>query len=200
MSIRKGKRNEVIKLTTIISLSFYISIILMYFIPLDSMYYPRETMIYVAQKMNPIINSETLYIIAKNLLVGFSLYFSSKIIFNLNRNNTLDDSKFKALRKSAILFHLVYFVLLGIRVGVSIKGSIFNNYWFSLLTLIMPHGILEITGLALVSATSLKYFLEGINKEEFINLSKLSAGIIIVAGIVETTLTPFIFSKLVLIA
>lgn len=167
--------------------------------PGASIQYSEEIKVAVAQGLKPVINLSTLVIIINNLLVGASLYISSRLIFNLNKNNSLDQSGIRLLKKLAITFYIVYFVILGVRVGISIKGSTYNSYWFSLLTLIMPHGLLEVTGFALVSATSLSYYTEKLSKTEFLRLIKVAATIIIIAGIVETTLTPFVFSKFALI-
>lgn len=144
-----------------------------------------------AKAMHPFINSQTLYIIVNNLLVGLAMFLSSKIVLSLSKGSTIKEIHMLSI--IIIGFYMFYFALQGIRVGVDLNSNIYINYWFSFFTLIFPHGIFELTGFALISSTSYFYHIGQLNKNQLIKMVIIASLIIVFAGLLETTLTPFIF-------
>lgn len=187
---------KVFELTLSIVIIFYSMVIIMSSFSPGNVYMSEEMRRLMSINMDYSIGLETLKIIINNLLVYLSMFLSAKLVSSLKKSEDLSKSKSNFLATTIIVFYIVFFALQGFRVGIGLNSSIYNNYWFSFYTLVFPHGLFEMAGFALASSASFYYFFEELSKEYFIKLTKVGALIIIMSGVLETTLTPWIFKSL----
>ena len=151
------------------------------------------------ETMTSAIDITTLGIIVNNLFVAAYLWVLPIYLMWIAFKNA------RSLKEKQNMLKLVYFVYLSyfIKETLTVSLSLFGfqrlnvTYLYSFLTLIMPHGLTEIGALALTAAFATQWMSSLINKDKFELPPKefflIPATLIIFSGILETTLTPFLF-------
>lgn len=164
----------------------------------------------IYHSMYPTIDISTLHIILTNSMVSVVLWLVSIFLcwMYYKRKNEVPDKDYgKFIMKIGYLAYGFFFLKEGVRVGMSIldfQSSMNIPYLPSFLTLILPHALFEFTAFISISILALRWLNSNIenweNKEEgFIMPNKsyilIPLLLIISAGLVETTLTPYLFRE-----
>lgn len=147
------------------------------------------------REITPSINYMTLEIVLNNLFVILALWLFSLIpIWMFYRKPRTPGDKERFIRFIYIVY-ILYFAKEGIRIGLDILGFSYTPYIFTLLTLILPHGITEIGAFALTGAFALNWAksLDKSFKKPHPKHLIASTFLVIFSGILETTLTPYVF-------
>lgn len=139
------------------------------------------------------INVETLGIIINNTMVILIMYLFSIIPFTLYNNEEREEEDFKKVVWLVTIAYALYFAKEGLRIGLGLLDFPYVSYSFGVFILTLPHGIIEVTGFAIASASIFKYYKSEINKKVMYQYLLFAIGLIVVAGLLETTLTPYLF-------
>ena len=163
--------------------------------------YIKTTFSYMVETMPPKIDKFTLEIFLCNLLVMFCIFLVSiaVYIFFYKRGKTKYTPK--QIMFLAIFFNLFFYIKEGIRMGYTVYS--FADYFtlpylLSFATLILPHLIFEFSAFIMASVISLKWLYNKVSLNKKVldhNLILTSIIILSVATIVETTLTPLVFTS-----
>lgn len=146
-----------------------------------------------AESMSSYINGETISIIINNLMVMLVMCLFTIIpffVFNMK------ERKYKDLRQMITLIfiaYMLYFLKEGFRAGIGLLSFPHKSYLFGVFILTLPHGIIEITGFAIAASAIFNYFMKNIGRDTVYRYLMLAVSLILVAGVLETTLTPFLF-------
>lgn len=150
------------------------------------------------EEISPFVNYVTLEIILNNLFVVLVLWLFSIIpawVYYKRPRNPEDE---KRLIRTIYTAYTLYFIKEGIRNGLLILSFNYTPYIFTLITLILPHGVAEIGAFALTADISLEWVrgLSGEFKAPKIKHLTVPIILVVLSGILETTLTPYIFKTL----
>lgn len=140
------------------------------------------------------INVETLGIIINNTMVILIMCLFSIIPFTLYNNEKREEEEdFKKVVWLVTIAYALYFAKEGLRAGLGLLDFPYVSYSFGVFILTLPHGIIEITGFAIASSATFKYYKSEINKKIMYQYLLFAVVLIMVAGLLETTLTPYLF-------
>ena len=145
-------------------------------------------------EIKPVIDNGTLSIILNNLFVVFALWLFSAVPKWVYRRRPRRLGDKKKLVSIIYIIYILYFIKEGVRVGLNLLGWNYTSYGFALLTLILPHGIVEIGAFALTGALAFNWA-TSLNRFELPKIRSFIVPIILIifSGVLETTLTPYIF-------
>ena len=139
------------------------------------------------------VNIETVEIIINNTMVILIMCLFSIIPFTLYNNKERKTGDLKRVVWLVTVAYALYFAKEGIRAGLGLLDFPYVSYLFGVFILTLPHGIIEITGFAIASSATLSYHKSEIDKKVMYQYLLLAVGLIVVAGLLETTLTPYLF-------
>lgn len=141
------------------------------------------------------LDRSTLEIILNNVFVMFALWLFSVIPAWLFYRRPRSPGDEEMLARIVYIAYILYFIKEGIRIGLELLDFHYTSYIFSLLTLILPHGIIEMGALALTGAFALDWATNLGNGFRFPKRKYfiIPTFLIVFSGILETTLTPYVF-------
>lgn len=160
----------------------------------------KTTFSYMTETMHPKIDTFTLEILIINSIVMLCLWLISFLIYIVFYKRK--EIKYKPIHVMyvALFCNAFFYLKEGVKMGYTIyefSKSFGLPYFFSFFTLILPHLIFEFTAFIMASAISLKWLYDKISsKTSKINYKLISFSILVllIAAIVETTLTPYLFT------
>lgn len=157
--------------------------------------------------ISPSIDKSTFSIIVTNIVVSLSLWLVVTMLlyicYRRKRDNETYSNKF--IINMGIICFVFFFCKEGFRLVyhvVDFSNSMNFSYIFSMIGLILPHGIIEFTAFILAAVFSLNWLDKCLNDSK-ISVPKVSnllipICILLIAGVIETTLTPMVFENLIL--
>ena len=154
---------------------------------------------HMAETMPPIVDISTLEIIVINSFVALCLWFSVLLIYYFFHKRQEGKYQYKFILYLAIFCNAFFYIKEGLRMGYTVYSfseSMGIPYASSFLTLIFPHLIPEFTAFIITSILSMQWISEKMKYGKTnvsLKLFLIPFVILIFAGIVETTLTPFVF-------
>lgn len=146
-----------------------------------------------AEGMISEVSSETFSIIINNLFVAFVMCLFSIIPFLLFGKKYENHKDFKHIIIFVTIAYILYFTKEGVRAGLGLLDFSQTSYAFGVFVLTLPHGLLEIAGFAIAGSAIFHFFKNEISSSEITRYLILSIFMIITAGVLETTLTPYLF-------
>ena len=149
-----------------------------------------------AEGMTSYVNGETLGIIVNNLMVILIMCLFSIIPFTLYNRGEREEIDFKKVVWLVTIAYILYFIKEGMRAGLGLLNFPYASYFFGVFVLTLPHGIIEIIGFAIASSATLLYYKSEkseVDKKVMYYYLLIAVGLILIAGLLETTLTPYLF-------
>lgn len=182
---------RIMGLTMALILSFLAPLILISFWATPPLEMTNQYRNMWAEGVPSYLNAETLGIILNNLFVMFVMCLFSILPFKIYYRKEREDKDFKQAVCLITGSYCMYFIKEGARAGFGLLSFPYATYWFGVIILVFPHGIIEIGGFALTASTMLEYYKTRDIKVLWYLL--ISVILIIIAGVFETTLTPYLF-------
>lgn len=160
----------------------------------------------LSEAMEVGIGSQTLYILLNNVFIGLIIWSAVAVIHlliyerNSNKTQVLEKRTFTL----AYAICLIFFLKEGMRIGITIL-DLYNSlnlpYFVTLATLVMPHAIFEFMGFIMMAIFALYWLKEQLERKEGGLTPPKALAVILpivligVSAVLETTVTPMIFSN-----
>lgn len=148
----------------------------------------------VAYSMQDAIDLTAIEVIVHNSLVAICLWLIAMLPWLILKNKKQDK---KTIIFIAFMGHVAFFVKEGIRMGLIVNQGFLGLHPMSIfLTLIFPHALFELPALIIVSVLSFCFLISLYDKNTLrLRCLLIPLVFLIVAGIIETHVTPAIFSN-----